>query len=81
MAIDQACREELLRNAICCVCPKGEMNKCESSQKKQQKASVTQCNLTKMHFSSKTPMEADLNSKLSLIWRKTDYYQPLHSKT
>lgn len=69
MAINQACREQLLRNAICCVCPKGEMNKYESPQK-QQKVSVIQCNLTKIYFSSKTPMEAGLNSKLSLIRRK-----------
>lgn len=73
MAINQACREQLLRNAICCVCPKGEMNKYESPQK-QQKVSVTQCNLTKKYFSSKTPMKAGLNSKLSLIRRKKDNY-------
>lgn len=73
MAINQACREQLLRNAICCVCPKGEMNKYESPQK-QQKVSVTQCNFTKKYFSSKTPMKAGLNSKLSLIRRKKDNY-------
>lgn len=73
MAINQACREQLLRNAICCVCPKGEMNKYESPQK-QQKVSVIQCNLTKIFFCSKTPMEAGLNSKLSLIRRKKDNY-------
>lgn len=73
MAINQSCREQLLRNAICCVCPKGEMNKYESPQK-QQKVSVIQCNLTKIYFCSKTPMEAGLNSKLSLIRRKKDNY-------
>lgn len=73
MAINQACREQLLRNAICCVCPKGEMNKYQSPQKQQQ-VSVIQSNLTKIHFSSQTPMEASLNSKLSLIRRKKDNY-------
>lgn len=73
MAINQACREQLLRNAICCVCPKGEMNKYESPQK-QQKVSVIQCNLTKIYLSSKTPMEAYLNSKLPLIRGKKDNY-------
>jgi len=73
MAINQACREQLLRNAICCVCPKGEMKKCESPQK-QQKLSVIQCNLTKIYFCPKTSMDAGLNSKLSLIRRKKDNY-------
>lgn len=49
MAINQACREQLLRNAICCVCPKGERNMRESPQK-QQKVPVIQCNLTKNIF-------------------------------
>lgn len=38
MAINQACREQLLRNAISCVCPKGEMSKDENPQNKVSKA-------------------------------------------